>query len=75
MDNWSGSARVETTQKKSAAVTGKLILVTAKHLAGYEQVNVRRSLNQLKCISLTNLMVSATLFVRCRHYSTIVGKK
>ena len=34
--------------KKSAAVTGKLILVTAKHLAGNKQVNVKRSLNQLK---------------------------
>ena len=31
--------------KKSAAITRKLILVTAKHLAGKEQVNVRRSLN------------------------------
>ena len=35
-------------RKKSAAVTRKLILVTAKHLAGNKQVNVRRSLNQLK---------------------------
>ena len=36
------------TGKKSTAVTGKLILVTAKHLARNEQVNERRSLNQLK---------------------------
>ena len=35
-------------RKKSAAVTGKLILFTAKNLVGNEQVNVRRSLNQLK---------------------------
>ena len=34
--------------EKSAAVKRKLILVTAKHLAGSEQVNVRRSLNELK---------------------------
>ena len=33
--------------KKSAAVTGKLILVTAKHLVWNERMNVRRSLNQL----------------------------
>ena len=30
---------------KSAGVTGKLILFTAKHLAGNEEVNIRRSLN------------------------------
>ena len=36
-----------TTRKKSTAGTGKLILVTAKHLAGNEQGNVR-SLNQRK---------------------------
>ena len=55
--------------KKSAAVTGKLILVTAKHLAGNEQENVRRSLNQLKLISLANLMVSAISFIRSKNYS------
>ena len=33
--------------EKSAAVTEKLILVTAKDLPGNEQVNVRKSLNQL----------------------------
>ena len=32
-------------RKKSAAVTGKLILIEAKHLAGNEQMNVRRSKN------------------------------
>ena len=35
-----------STRKKCAAVKGKFILVTAKHLAGNEQVNVRRSLNK-----------------------------
>ena len=33
--------------EKIAAVPGKLIFVTSKHLAGNEQVNVRSS-NQLK---------------------------
>ena len=32
-------------------------------------MNVRRFLNQLKQISLTNLTVSAISFVRFRHYS------
>ena len=41
-------AALNHAQKKSAAVSGKLILVTAKHLAGNEHVNVRRSLNQPK---------------------------
>ena len=35
-------------KKKSAAVTGKSILFTAKHLARNKEVNARRSLNQVK---------------------------
>ena len=37
-----------TREKESAAVTEKLILVTNKHLAENEHVNIRGSLNQLK---------------------------
>ena len=51
-----------------AAMAGKLILVTAKHLTGNKQVNVRRSLNQLKWISLTNLPVPVISFDRSRNY-------
>ena len=50
-------------------MTGKLILVTTKHLARNEQVNVRRSLNQLKYVSLTILTVSEISFVRSRYYT------
>ena len=35
----------QPTRKKSSAVTEKLILLTAKHLDGNEQVNVRRYFN------------------------------
>ena len=54
---------VYTHMEKSEDVTEKLIFVTAKHLAGNDQVNVRRSLNQLKWMSFTNLTVSAISFV------------
>ena len=36
------------SHEKSAAETGNLVLVTAQHLAGEKQVNVRRSLNDLR---------------------------
>ena len=38
---------ITSARKKIAAVTGKLVVFTAKHLAEKKQVNVRRSLNQL----------------------------